>query len=245
MDDSPDKPTDARAGGSSDAPQGQEEGAPSASPNGHHGNRRADILAAAGKAFDAHGYAGTTMDQIASQAGVAKGSLYNYFQSKQDLFLALFKESIASAQQQTDELIGEPIGSGEKLRRLLDVWYHDFEHFRAMGALVLEFWLAASREDPQGQMIQAMRGLHQDQCRRIEAIVNQGVQSGEFRDMDPQWSSATVMALLNGLTLQSILGVGATVDEDFLEALKNGLVASMAAGAPHGADAQQKGNHDA
>ncbi|MCE5327752.1 MAG: TetR/AcrR family transcriptional regulator [Planctomycetaceae bacterium] len=232
MDDHDKQTAGAAAGQNAIAPAG------SGSSIAHHGNRRADILAAAGKAFDAHGYAGTTMDQIASQAGVAKGSLYNYFQSKQDLFLALFKESIASVQQQTDELIGEPIASGEKLRRLLGMWYQDFEHFRSLGALVLEFWLAASREDPQGPMIQAMRWLHRDQCRRIEAIVAQGVQRGEFRDTDPQWAGATVMALLNGLTLQSILGVGAAVDKDFLEALKNGLVASMAAGAPQGSDRQ-------
>jgi AcrR family transcriptional regulator len=44
------------------------------------------ILAAARKLFASHGFDATSMDDIAAQAGVAKGALYHHFASKQEIF---------------------------------------------------------------------------------------------------------------------------------------------------------------
>ena len=48
--------------------------------------RRRDILLAAQWVFARRGYAGATLDEIAARAAFAKGTLYNYFRSKEDLF---------------------------------------------------------------------------------------------------------------------------------------------------------------
>lgn len=51
--------------------------------------RKQNILEAAEKLFLANGYENTTMDQIATESEFSKGSLYNYFKSKDDLYLAI------------------------------------------------------------------------------------------------------------------------------------------------------------
>jgi len=51
--------------------------------------RKQDILKAAEKLFLANGYEDTTMSQIANEAEFSKGTLYNYFKSKDDLYLAI------------------------------------------------------------------------------------------------------------------------------------------------------------
>jgi len=51
--------------------------------------RKQNILEAAEKLFLANGYENTTMDQIATESELSKGSLYNYFKSKDDLYLAI------------------------------------------------------------------------------------------------------------------------------------------------------------
>lgn len=56
--------------------------------------RRADILAAALEVFSAHGFAAARLDDVASAAGVAKGTLYLYFADKQALFEGLIKENL-------------------------------------------------------------------------------------------------------------------------------------------------------
>ncbi len=50
---------------------------------------RAEIVAAAYRLFLQHGYHGTSMRQIARQAGVALGGIYNHFASKEDIFIAV------------------------------------------------------------------------------------------------------------------------------------------------------------
>jgi TetR/AcrR family fatty acid metabolism transcriptional regulator len=55
-------------------------------------DKRAAILDAALKTFVRRGYSETKVAEIAAEAGVAEGTLYNYFQSKEDLILALFDE---------------------------------------------------------------------------------------------------------------------------------------------------------
>ncbi len=54
--------------------------------------RRARILAGASKIFIAEGYEGASMSRIAASASVSKGTLYNYFPSKQALFAAFVRE---------------------------------------------------------------------------------------------------------------------------------------------------------
>jgi len=55
-------------------------------------DRRGDILALATEAFVTHGYAGTSMADLARVIGIQKASLYHHFQSKQALFVACVTE---------------------------------------------------------------------------------------------------------------------------------------------------------
>ncbi len=56
--------------------------------------RRRQLLDAAAGRFDAAGYAATTMAEIATAAGLAKGTTYLYFRSKEELFLELLLEAL-------------------------------------------------------------------------------------------------------------------------------------------------------
>ncbi|WP_028456313.1 TetR/AcrR family transcriptional regulator [Chitinilyticum litopenaei] len=62
---------------------------PTANADEHDSPKRAQILAGARAVFLEHGFAGSSMAQIARTAGVSKGTLYNYFASKEALFVAL------------------------------------------------------------------------------------------------------------------------------------------------------------
>ena len=51
--------------------------------------RREMILDAAGARFQRFGYSKTTMEEVAADAGISKGTIYIYFQNKEDIFLEL------------------------------------------------------------------------------------------------------------------------------------------------------------
>ncbi len=197
----------------------------------HQNERRIEILRAAQKVFDRHGYAATTVEQVATAAGVAKGSLYNYFKSKHDLFVQVFTEVIAREEQATDRLITEPIPATEKLHRLLDDYFLQLGYYKKIGRLVLEFWVQAAREQQDGQLKQWFDQMYTRWRSRIAEIIHQGIEAGEFRvASDAQVAAALIMAVLDGITVQSILDMSIQVNEQFIAALKRAMIASLKAG---------------
>jgi AcrR family transcriptional regulator len=73
-------------------------------------SRRHQLLAAAAARLDAAGYAATTMAEIAAAAGLAKGTTYLYFRSKEALFLGLLLEDL---EEWSGRVVAELAGAGE------------------------------------------------------------------------------------------------------------------------------------
>src|SRR5262245_56845092 len=68
-------------------------------------SRREQILIAAAKLFAQHGYADTDTQLLADELGVGKGTLYRYFSSKRELFLAAVDRVIRALIGQVDDAV--------------------------------------------------------------------------------------------------------------------------------------------
>ena len=83
---------------------------------------RQQVLAAAARLFAARGVAAVSMDEIAREAGVGKGTLYRRFPNKGFLCRELLDEPTRELQQETLELMGDAATDAlEKLDRFLDL----------------------------------------------------------------------------------------------------------------------------
>src|SRR5438105_5551232 len=78
-------------------------------------SRREEILQAAVKLFAEHGYAATDTQFLADELGVGKGTLYRYFPSKEDLFLAAADRAMRTMRQAID---AEIAGVTDPLERI-------------------------------------------------------------------------------------------------------------------------------
>ena len=74
------------------------------------------IFEAAVREFSECGYNGATMDEIALKAGVAKGTLYYHFKSKEEIFSFVVVEGIRAMQTAISQINDMDIGSFEKIR---------------------------------------------------------------------------------------------------------------------------------
>ncbi|TMC13523.1 MAG: TetR/AcrR family transcriptional regulator [Chloroflexi bacterium] len=83
---------------------------------GSHVKHRA-ILAAAADVFLREGYAGASIDAIAGTAGVSKRTIYNHFEDKEHLFLAVVRNTLASVEAEFDEALGDAILESDDLER--------------------------------------------------------------------------------------------------------------------------------
>lgn len=190
--------------------------------------RREAILNAAEKVFAADGYAAATVDAVAEEAGIAKGSIYNYFPSKHDLFFQVFLRVVAGAEAEADELMAGACTAAERLHRLLDYWSQRLGYYARIGRLVLECWATAAREGRHGDLAAAFQQMYARWRGMIGKILAEGARSGEF---DPEYdtpvAASLILAMLDGIQIQSILDMGLTVDEPFLKALRQTIMLAL------------------
>ncbi|MET1015604.1 MAG: helix-turn-helix domain-containing protein, partial [Leifsonia flava] len=64
-----------------------------------------DVTRAAVELFAAQGYANTSVQQIVEAAGVTKGAMYHYFQSKDDLLFAIYERMLSLQKSHLDEIV--------------------------------------------------------------------------------------------------------------------------------------------
>lgn len=82
-------------------------------------NKRDDILYEAGKLFKRKGFNGTSMQDIASEVGILKGSIYYYFNSKDEIFREVLNKGISPILKKAELLKGKNLPPAEKLRELI------------------------------------------------------------------------------------------------------------------------------
>src|SRR5215470_12746374 len=141
--------------------------------------RRDAIVEVAKQVFVESGYAGTSMSAIAARLGGSKGTLYNYFKSKEELFVAVIEKKCAQILGMMNEA---EIKSGGDLRATLT----DFgEHFIALvlnAESIAMFKLAVSESDRFPEIGQAIynSGISQNLGRMTE-FLRHAKESGQLR----------------------------------------------------------------
>lgn len=95
-----------------------------------------NIFNSAVKVFSRDGYNGATMDDIALNAGVAKGTLYYYFKSKEDIFRYTIKEGMNFIKDQVELIVDSDEDSLTKFRTLckvqLNLVYENKDFFKVV-----------------------------------------------------------------------------------------------------------------
>ncbi|MBD1857194.1 MULTISPECIES: TetR/AcrR family transcriptional regulator [Leptolyngbya] len=87
--------------------------------------KREQILKGAMTAFLTSGYAGTSMDRVAAEAGVSKQTIYSYFQDKEGLFRSLIEQATIIRFTTLFELDHQKVEPEQLLRRLAEIFFND------------------------------------------------------------------------------------------------------------------------
>jgi AcrR family transcriptional regulator len=110
--------------------------------------RPGEIIAAALMVFSEKGFAAARLDDIAARAGVSKGALYLYFETKQDLFRAVVRETIAPNLQAVAGFVGQSQMPFGDLIRLVFARIGDLMTESRLGA-VAKMVIGESRNFPE------------------------------------------------------------------------------------------------
>jgi AcrR family transcriptional regulator len=176
--------------------------------------RRSDIIDAAEDVFFSKSVALATMDDIAETAELSKGTLYLYFKSKEDLYLAIVLRGISILQQMLADASDSHRGGREKIKAIGRA-YFDFykthpDYFHAM--LYFEACYAESCEGSNYGaecMVQSAKTF--EICARALQV---GIDDGTVRaDLDPMKTALTLYGLSTGL-LQVVSLKGKMIQEN-------------------------------
>jgi AcrR family transcriptional regulator len=153
--------------------------------------RPAEILDAALTVFSARGFAAAKLDDVAKEAGVSKGTLYLYFESKEALFEAMALELMRGPVLAQLETIAKAETAGEALRQLIQFMTRLLDDPRrsALPKLII----AESAGFPELAKIW-LKTVIQPVRKRVEALIEAGIANGEFRAVDPWETTKLVIA---------------------------------------------------
>jgi AcrR family transcriptional regulator len=165
--------------------------------------RTSEILAAARSEFAAKGFANATVDGIAERAGIAKGTVYLYFPSKTDLFLALLRHGVLELHEDVRREMDAAAGAPAKLRAFLRARLsycarnRDFFHIYYTEFLPLRTRMTGERPE--------FQDLYEQQARLLERVLRRGIRDGELREFDVAKIARLIYELIRAAVAQHVL----------------------------------------
>jgi TetR/AcrR family transcriptional regulator len=154
--------------------------------------RPGELLDAALSLFVEKGFAATRVEEVAARAGVSKGTLFLYFPSKEELFKAVVRETIAGRFDEWNAEFERFEGdSAEMLRYCLHAWWERIGMTAASGITKLVMSEVGMFPELATFYQQEMIGPGHDLLKRI---LKRGIDRGEIRPMDIEYGVYSLIA---------------------------------------------------
>jgi AcrR family transcriptional regulator len=158
-------------------------------------NRRQDVLEAAIRVFHKKGYASASIQDVADEVGVLKGSLYHYIDSKEDLLARIFEDSAGHFMEMLDEACGLDERPVERLRSFgsnCSLWY--LKNIERVAIYATEWKHLTGRRRKE---VVAIRETYE---RRLAELIGEVKEAGETTpDLDVNFATYFIFGALNGL----------------------------------------------
>lgn len=156
--------------------------------------RRAQIIECATETLATLGYAQTSLAQIAKQAGVSKGVIIYYFNSKEELFEEVVKSMVAEATAFMGPQVAAQTTSSSRLRAYIGSNILYIAAHRAQMMAIIEIALNMRTEDGK---LRYHLGKEEQALAALEGILRQGQTDGEFRDFDLRVMAITIRGAID------------------------------------------------
>ena len=161
------------------------------------------IIQSARRNFAKKGFANTSMDDIAVTAKVSKGGLYHHFQSKDDLFMAIFGEYQDSVIKSQPKVLEKK----ENLLKDLGKLYDSFDFQKDL----MRIWLEAMSESAHNSKIKKLVIKRRKHLETLSTLQFKQIKSSmgllsNYSERELAWLAKGSLALIKGCSLDSVTG---------------------------------------
>lgn len=167
------------------------------------GDKRLRLVTAAAAVFAERGYASTRVADIAERAGVGKGTVYEYFSSKEELLFAVFESINADISSRMNDALAAGGSSEEQLLNLLRLGAEVISEQVDLQPVILDFWAASRGKDLEETYRRAVVASYSLFRNLVSDFIREEQNRGAFKtSVDAEALAAVVVATVDGLGIQ-------------------------------------------
>jgi TetR/AcrR family fatty acid metabolism transcriptional regulator len=169
--------------------------------------KKMEILHAAMQVFAKKGVVNTKMIDIATTASVGKGTIYEYFRSKEEIFASSYIYFFSMTKSMVQEALSKEDDPLAQLELILTISLDAFMHLGEEYAnIMMDFWAEGIRTKNQ-DLLDAinLKGIYEDYRKMIQQILEKGIEKGVLKTMDTKSTASVLIGAFDGILLQWIM----------------------------------------
>jgi AcrR family transcriptional regulator len=166
---------------------------------------RQEIIAVAIQLFGEKGLGSVSVDEIAQQTGIAKGTFYLYFKSKADLIQSVLEKGLALLEEAVFSAIKH--GEGDARADLKNVVRAQLGFFEEHGSIItlLVSGRGAAAGDLSAEVWEGLRIRYRAATTSIyEGIISRAIGTGAYRQVDAHLAASILYGIVSGLLYESV-----------------------------------------
>jgi len=164
------------------------------------------IRQAAIRVFAREGFHRARMETIAHEAGVAVGTIYNYFESKRDVLLAVFEAEFEEQISFFEGLQESGLSIPEQIAQILQDHFSLLRERTELAQVLLQ-----ERFNPGEGFKEKLSNFHRKVVERIEALIQEGIDQGWVRSCDPRIIAPALFAVVQSIGSWEMIHSGTVV----------------------------------
>ncbi len=165
--------------------------------------RRQNILTAAMQVYYEKGFHNMKISDIADRAGIAKGTIYEYFDSKETIFFSIAHSVMESTIQNLFMKEIEYPTVWDKVRTYIINIFSTFSNSDDI-MLFMELMITSSKISKHA--LKGMVGIYNRHVRFFSTIINEGIKKGEFHRVDVERVAFLLFGMIDSLSIKILLG---------------------------------------
>jgi len=187
--------------------------------------RKMAILKASQQLFFKKGYQSVSVESIARKAQISKGTVYLYFNSKEEIYAEILLNDIEEFNDKVSDIVDEGRGAAEMLRKFSDVYVDFFLNDRELFRIMMSFMLRADHLNFSEELNKHMIRTTNKSVEVVDRALEHGFETGEFCNRkDLMKGRNVVWGLLNGvISLHLFTGKESTREDRIRSDVKEAL----------------------
>jgi TetR/AcrR family fatty acid metabolism transcriptional regulator len=163
-------------------------------------NKKAEIREAATRVISRKGYSQTRPKDVAEEAGVSVGTIYNYFESKQEILVDIFDEEFSDRKEFYQELSDRDLPLIEQIKKILERHFSRLSNHKELMKVVIQ-----ERFKPGSKLGRKLNRSYSEMVYYIEQLVEEALEKEQIRPCNPKIIAAALFGSVESTIASGIL----------------------------------------